>query len=256
MERRRLKHFVNPKPLTQAGNIDFEFSFAFQPIVDVRNQEIISFEALVRGPNGEPAASVLSRVSDECIPSFDEKCRWKAIEFASRNCIPKKLNINLSAKSLHELDLNITATFKASQWNNFPVENIIFEILESACLTDHRNLLSNLKILQDFGFKTAIDDFGMGYSGIRLLLQYRPNYVKLDRYLISDIQWNEVKQCIFRGIYQMCEELSIDLIAEGVETFEEYSWLRSMGVNYFQGYYFAYPAFETFPEVSPQAYYV
>lgn len=247
-------YLLNRSPLNSKGNIDFEFSFAFQPIVDVRKKEINSFEALIRGPHGEPAASVLNRVSDENIPVFDEICRWKAIEMASRLHIPKKLNINLSAKGLYQVDLNITATFKASLNMGFPVENIIFEVIETENLTDQKNLLINLKLLQEFGFKTAIDDFGMGYSGLKLLLEYQPNFVKLDRQLISNIHGHRVKQSIFSGIQRMCEKLSIEMVAEGVETAEEYAWLENAGVAFIQGYYFARPEFEALPEVARHSY--
>ena len=85
-------------------------------------------------------------------------------------------------------------------------------------------------------------------------MEYQPNYIKLDRLLISNIQRDKVKQSVFSGIQQMCEDLSIDMVAEGVETAEEYVWLHNAGVNFFQGYYFARPAFESFPNVALQAY--
>jgi len=241
-------------PLSTKGDIDFEFSFAFQPILDFKHHEINSFEALIRGPHGESAQSVLNQVSDENISRFDEISRWRAIEMATRLRVPKRLNINLSARGLYQVDLNITATFKASLNIGFPVKNIIFEITESENLTDSKSLLKNLRLLQEFGFMTAIDDFGMGYSGLKLLLEYQPNFIKLDRHLIANIYHDSVKQSIFSGIRKMCEKLSIDMVAEGVETVKEYEWLRSAGVNFFQGYYFARPAFESLPEIEFQAF--
>jgi len=241
-------------PLKTRGEINFAFSLAFQPIIDFKNHEINSFEALIRGPYGECAQSVLNRVSDENISHFDEVSRWKAIELASRLKIRRRLNINLSARGLYQVDLNITATFQASLDIGFPVNNIIFEITESESLTDSRSLVRNLKLLQEFGFMTAIDDFGMGYSGLKLLLEYQPNFIKLDRHLISNIYQDSVKQSIFSGIRKMCENLSIDMVAEGIEKIEEFEWLRNAGINYFQGYYFARPAFEALPRVDFQAY--
>ena len=236
-------------PFQSKGDIDFEFSFAFQPIFDYRKRGIDSFEALIRGPRGEPAASILSRISSVNISRFDEISRWKAIEMAQRLHVPNRLNINLSARGLYQVDLNITATFKASLNMGFPVENIIFEITESESLTDSKTLLRNIKLLQEFGFMTAIDDFGMGYSGLKLLLEYQPNFIKLDRHLISDIDQDTVKQSVFSGIRRMCEKLSIDMVAEGVEKAGEYTWLSKSGVQFFQGYYLARPAFEALPEV-------
>lgn len=233
-----------------SGEVGFEFSFAFQPIVDIRNREIISYEALVRGPHGEPSASVFAQVARSDFQKFDEICRHRAIHLASQLKIPNYLNLNLFAPGIYEVDLNITATFRASLQSGIPVENIIFEVIESESLTDHRNLLQYLRIIQEFGFKTAIDDFGVGYSGLKLLVQYQPNFIKLDRIMISNIQHDLVKQRIFSGVCQICNSLAIDIVAEGVETAEEFHWLEESGINMFQGYYFARPAFEALPEVA------
>jgi EAL domain-containing protein (putative c-di-GMP-specific phosphodiesterase class I) len=237
-------------PFNTKGEIGFEFSFAFQPIVDIRNREVISYEALVRGPRGEPSASVFAQVSKCNLPRFDEICRRKAIYLASRLKIPNRLNLNLSVPGIYEVDLNITATFRASLQSGIAVENIVFEVLETENLTDQRNLLKYLQIIQDFGFKTAIDDFGVGFSGLKLLVEYQPNYIKIDRELISNIDQDFVKQSIFSGIRHICKPLLIEIVAEGVETANEYHWLREAGVSLFQGYYFARPAFEALPDVA------
>jgi EAL domain-containing protein (putative c-di-GMP-specific phosphodiesterase class I) len=241
-------------PFQTKGEIGFDFSFAFQPIVNANNREIVSFEALVRGPHGEPSATVLSQVPNLDFPRFDEMCRLKAIHLASRLKIPNLLSLNLSAQGLYEIDLNITATFQASMDCGIPVENIIFEVLETESLTDQRNLLQYMQLIQDFGFRTAIDDFGAGYSGLKLLVNYQPTYIKLDRHLIGNIQRDKVKQCVFSGIWEICRRLSIEIVAEGVENANEYHWLSEAGVSMFQGYYFAKPAFEALPDVANRVY--
>lgn len=240
--------------LKSRGDIGFEFSFAFQPIVDARNREIISFEALVRGPHGEPSASVFAQVPERAYLRFDEMCRSKAIALASRLKIPNRLNLNLSAQSIYQIDLSIMTTFQASIENGIPVENIVFEALEMESLTDQRNLLRYLRLIQEFGFNTAIDDFGAGYSGLKLLVEFQPNYIKLDRHLIGNIQQDFVKQSVFSGIKHTCDCLAIEIVAEGVENSGEYRWLRENGISIFQGYYFARPAFEALPDVANKAF--
>jgi EAL domain-containing protein (putative c-di-GMP-specific phosphodiesterase class I) len=236
-------------------DIDLEFSFAFQPIVDVRRREIVSFEALLRGPNGEPSASVFAQVPRHNFSRFDEVCRLKAIYLASQLKIQNRLNLNMSPQSIYEVDLNITATFPASIHSGIPVGNIIFEVLDTENLTDQRHLLKYLRILQDFGFRTAIDDFGAGYSGLNLLVNFQPNYIKLDRTIISNIQHEYIKQCILSGVQQICKDLRIEIIAEGVETADEFHWLNEAGISIFQGYYFARPAFEALPDVANKVFY-
>jgi EAL domain-containing protein (putative c-di-GMP-specific phosphodiesterase class I) len=241
-------------PYRSNGEFGFKFSFAFQPIVDAHSQEIISFEALVRGPHGEPSNSVFAQVDNHDFGRFDEMCRQKAIHLASKLKIPKSLCLNLSAQGLYQIDSSIITTFHASMESGIPTENIIFEVLETSNLTDQHSLLSYLKLINDFGFKTSIDDFGAGYSGLKLLVKYQPTYIKLDRHLIGDIQENPIKQSVFLGIQQICNHLSIEIVAEGVEQAAEYRWLSQAGVKIFQGYYFARPAFEALPDVSYKAY--
>jgi EAL domain-containing protein (putative c-di-GMP-specific phosphodiesterase class I) len=228
----------------------FEFSFAFQPIVDVRNREIVSFEALVRGPHGESSASVFAQVPRNASLRFDELCRRKAIYLASRLNNPKRLNLNLSAQSIFEVDLSIQATFQASIQSGIPAESIVFEVIESESLTEQRHLIEYLRLIQDFGFSTAIDDFGAGYSGLKLLVEYQPHFIKLDRHLIGNIQNDLVRQRIFSGIRRICSCLAIQIVAEGVELAGEYHWLQDAGVRFFQGFYFARPAFEALPDVA------
>lgn len=248
----RLQPLGKPPLIAEGMNIDF--SFAFQPIVDARKREILSFEALVRGPHGESSASVFARVSNQNMQHFEEALRQKAISMANTLKVPRNLSINLFPKALYQVDMNISATFQASIDSGFPPDHIIFEITESENLTDQRNLLKFLKLYQEFGFTTAIDDFGTGYSGLKLLVEYQPNYIKLDRHLIADIDTSYVRQSIVSSIRNMCELLSIEVMAEGVERFAEYQWLRSIGVNIFQGYYFARPAFESLPIVALELY--
>jgi EAL domain-containing protein (putative c-di-GMP-specific phosphodiesterase class I) len=248
------RHVTQCAPFTTKGDIGFQFSFAFQPIVNACNREIISFEALVRGPHGEPSASVFAQVPPQEFPRFDEILRREAIYLASRLKIPNLLSLNLSSRGLYEIDMSITATFQASINSGIPVENIIFEVLETDNLTDQRNLVKYLQLIQDFGFKTAIDDFGAGYSGLKLLVKYQPNYIKLDRQLIGDIHHSSIKQSVFSGIAQICRRMSIEIVAEGVEKAGEFYWLRDAGVSFFQGYYFARPAFEALPEVADKVF--
>jgi len=250
----RLERMLAGEKLAFDPHIDFDFSFAFQPIVNADKGEIVSYEALVRGPNGEPSADILGRLTEENLYEFDRACRTKAIKLASRLNLRQNLHINLLPFGNYLTNTNIHETLKASVKYGFPLEHIVFEITESETLTDQRRLIDIIKLYRDFSFQTAIDDFGTGYSGLKLLIEYQPNFVKLDRYLIEDIQENEVRQTILQGINLICRKLNVEMMAEGVEKVEEYSWLRALGVKYFQGYYFACPAFEALPEVSSESF--
>ena len=232
-------------------DVDFDFSFAFQPIVNARTQEVVSFEALVRGPGGESSADVFSKVSKGNLLYFDQACRLKAIQLASRLNLQTQLNINLLPKSIYLTGLNIRTTLQASLECGFPVENLVFEVSEAGRLKDYRRMINIFKSHQEYGFQTAIDDFGTGYSGLRLLVEYQPDFIKLDRNLIADIHQDHVRQTIVQAMGHVCRQLDIEMMAEGVEKAEEYHWLHRAGVNLFQGYYFARPVFEALSDVHP-----
>jgi EAL domain-containing protein (putative c-di-GMP-specific phosphodiesterase class I) len=231
------------------SGVNFDFSFAFQPIVNATTRKVIAFEALVRGPGGEPSADVFSRVPRTKLYGFDQACRLKAISLARRLNMGTKLNINLFPNAMYRTAFNIRATLQASLEYGFPTDDIIFEVSEAEKLVDYARVIDIFEAYEGFGFQTAIDDFGTGYSGLKLLVEYQPNFIKLDRNLIAGIEKDSVKQTIVRGIGRICNQLGIEMVGEGVETAGEYCWLRNMGINIFQGYYFARPAFEALAEV-------
>ena len=230
--------------------LDFEFSMAFQPIVDWRNRSLFAYEALVRGVDGSGAAEVMGKVNAKNRYAFDQACRIKAVELAARLNMPCLLSINFLPNAVYQAATCIRATLEAARRFNFPTEQIIFEITEGEELQDKAHLTDIVTEYRRHHFKTAIDDFGAGYSGLNLLAEFQPDVIKLDMALIRHIDQNPVRQAIVRGIVGVCQELNIDVIAEGIETREELEYLLSIGVYLFQGYLFARPAFEALPEVS------
>ena len=222
------------------------FSMAFQPIVDVRTGAIFAHEALVRGPNGEGAWSVLSRISDVNRYAFDQQCRVKAIELASRLYDPLdnvKLSINFMPNAVYEPRACIRLTLATAMKTGFPVDRIIFEFTENEQL-DTKHVLNILRSYRDMGFKTAIDDFGAGHAGLALLAHFQPDIVKLDMDMVRGIDVDPVRRTIVKHTLRMLEELSIVPLCEGVETAEELKVLRDLGVSLVQGYVLAKPSFE------------
>ncbi|GGE33419.1 diguanylate phosphodiesterase [Halopseudomonas oceani] len=235
---------------TDRPPLDFEFSMAFQPIIDVRSREIFACEALVRGTDGSGAAAILAQVTDENRYQFDQACRVKAVELAARLDIPGYVSINFLPNAVYEPATCIRATLEAAKRHNFPPERLLFEVTEGEQVTDHAHLKSILGEYTRRGFKTAIDDFGAGYSGLNLLAEFQPDIIKLDMALLRNIDRDPVRQAIVRGILGVCQTLNIEVIAEGVETSEELAFLRSIGIYLIQGYLLARPAFEHVPDIN------
>jgi len=230
--------------------LPFEFSFAFQPIVDLSLQAVHSYEALVRGPQGEGALSVLSKVDRNNRFRFDQLCRAKAISLASALNVRTFLNINFLVNAVYNPDQCIKLTLECAKKNGFPIERIILETTEEEKIDDPDFLKSVLEGYRKYGLRIAIDDFGEGYSSLNLLANLHPEYLKLDRQLISGIGSDPVRARIVKAIVHLCQDLEIRVVGEGVETLEEARTLRDMGVTLFQGYFFARPAFESLPSLS------
>jgi len=222
----------------------FEFSYAYQPIVDLQHKQIYAHEALVRGPNGESAMSVLSRVNEDNRYRFDQACRVKAIKTAASLNMTSRLSINFMPNAIYKPELCIRSTLEAARAHDFPIERIIFETVEGEQINDGKWLSEVMREYQRIGFLTAIDDFGAGFAGLNLLADFQPDIIKLDMGLIRDINHHAARQSIVRGITRICEELKISIIAEGVETTEEYRCLQDMGINLMQGYLFSKPLFQ------------
>ena len=224
--------------------LDFDFTFAFQPIVDIELKKIFSHEALVRGKEGQGAGWVLSHVNEKNRYRFDQECRIKAIALAAKLGMKTKLSINFMPNAVYVPEACIRTTLEAANKLNFDIRNIIFEVLESEEVRDPDKLKDIFSYYGEQGFSTAIDDFGSGYAGLTLLAELEPSFIKLDMYLIRDIHKEKVKQSIVNGIINTAKDLNIGIIAEGIESVEEALWLKDKGIKLMQGYLFAKPAFE------------
>ena len=230
--------------------LNFPISMAFQPICDLQNRRVFAHEALVRGPQGESAGSLLQQVDADNLYAFDQACRVKAVEWGARLNLPGLLSINFMPNAVYQAETCIRATLEAATRFGFPLERIIFEVTEQEQVLDIEHLLQILFAYRKQGFKTAIDDFGSGYAGLNLLADFQPDLLKLDMDLIRGIDQDSVRQVLVDGTLQMCRRLGVEVIAEGVETHEELAVLKGMGIQLFQGYLLARPGFETLPEVN------
>lgn len=110
--------------------LDFDFEYAFQPIVNLNNKTIFAHEALIRGPNGEGAHTILSQVNSKNTYKFDQACRVKAVKTASEVKLEGMLSINFMPNAVYRPELCIRTTLEAAKKYNFPTKNIIFEFTE------------------------------------------------------------------------------------------------------------------------------
>jgi EAL domain-containing protein (putative c-di-GMP-specific phosphodiesterase class I) len=221
---------------------------AFQPIIDLAQARVTTYEALVRGPGGESAWSILSQVTDDLLYRFDQACRVRAIEIASRIGMKENLSINFLPNAVYEPEACIQATLEVSERVGWPTQRLIFEITETEKVTDRQHLRNIIDAYHAMGFSTALDDFGNGYANLDLLTDLHPDRLKIDRELVMKCDTDIRRQALLRAVKGLADELGILVIAEGVETREEALWLGRQGVTRQQGFFYARPKLESLGE--------
>lgn len=233
--------------------LGFELTMAFQPVVDVVDRSVYAYEALVRGAGGLTAAQVLSMINEENRYAFDQTCRVKAIELAAKLGIADrgaKLSVNFMPGAVYSPAACIRRTLQAATFHRFPLESIIFEITEGERVNDTAHLQKIATEYSKHGFTLALDDFGAGFSGLNLFSELDGiRLIKLDGALIRGVEKNHRAESIVRALVALCRGLDIGVLAECVETVEEYTVLRNCGIRLMQGYLFARPGYECLPDV-------
>lgn len=226
------------------------FSMAFQPIVNVVTERVYAYEALIRGIHGESAYSVLSQVTEENRYAFDQSCRVKAITVASKLRLQDTgafLSINFLPGAVYSPAACIQLTLKTAEECHFPADRMIFEFTEGEKVNDPKHLGAIAKEYHRHGFRVAIDDFGAGFANLNLLADLPINVLKLDMELIRNLHLRPKAYAMVQAFYKLCADFGIELIAEGIETIEEYQAVRDCGISLVQGYLLARPAFEQLP---------
>ncbi|MGE4259774.1 EAL domain-containing protein [Shewanella sp.] len=238
------------KQCQESSDLGFDFTMAFQPIIQYSSKTIFGYEALVRGLNNESAFSVISQVNDDNRYRFDQLCRVKAIALAAKLNINQMVSINFLPNAVYRPERCIRTTLEAAKEYGFPIAQIMFEFTEVEKVKDNQHIKNIVEYYKSLGFKTAIDDFGSGYSGLNLLADFQTDIAKLDMELIRNIDKDPVRQIVVKNTVAMFRELNITPLAEGIETKGEMCFLRDIGIDLMQGYYFAKPGFESLPEVN------
>jgi len=228
---------------------DFKLTMAFQPIVDMAEGTIFAHEALVRGPNGESAAHVLSGVPADSQSRFDQLCRRRAMELAARLNISERISINFQPLPENNLERGIIRTVKLADTFDLPLSQLLFEITDSHRTTSLDFVKEVIGAYQANGLATALDNFGNGLVELNDLEMVAPDIIKLDRELTHNIDSNRVRQIFVKSVVDVCNEIDCRVIAQGVESQAELESLLSFGITHFQGYLLARPSLESVAEL-------
>ena len=210
---------------------------ALQPIVDTDTGRVVGHEALLRGPRGTPwetpAAlfAAAERLGHQVILEVNARqlALRRLIDVPPQQC----LFVNIDAM--------VDDMPAAPGRPEILPHRVVLEISERQPIVDNPALWAQVRTWRDAGFAIALDDYGTGFMGLGALLKLRPDLLKLDRVIVQHVEQDRVHRAVVKNIVELGRELEITIIAEGVETLDEFWALRACGVRYMQGFLLGKP---------------
>jgi diguanylate cyclase (GGDEF)-like protein len=248
MDAKAFEHVVLENSLRKAIERD-ELVIYYQPQVSLKTGEITALEALVRWEHPElglvlPGKFIpIAEESDLIIP-LGEKVIWAACRqnkaWQDAGLEPVPIAINLSARQFHEKSLPDMIAEVLEETGLSP-HYLTVEITESSTMHDVDYTTSTLNTLKEMGIKIALDDFGTGYSSLAYLKRFPLDMLKIDRTFIKDVPEDREDAAIISAIVALAHSLQHKVIAEGVETQEQLTFLKSLDCDEMQGFYVSRP---------------
>jgi EAL domain-containing protein (putative c-di-GMP-specific phosphodiesterase class I)/ActR/RegA family two-component response regulator len=222
----------------------------FQPIFALDPLRLLGFEALCRpqtdGILNNPELLFKAALQFGMYSEM-EMISWEmALEYASNHLVHEKLFLNCNPYLVESQELSrIQSMFDNSK---IRTDNVVLEITERSAISEYKIFFENLTHFREAGFQFAIDDVGGGYASLESIVRTKPEVVKIDRHITTEIAKDPFKLSIVKFIVAFCKEQNIISIAEGIETKEDFDTVRALGVDAGQGYYL----FRPIPEINFQ----
>lgn len=222
----------------------------YQPQMNYSSKHIIGVEALLRWQHPElgsvppdvfiPLAEQSSHIIDIGEWVLDQACR-QLRSWNDQGIKNLRMAVNLSAAQLHHVDLLAVVQEKLTTYN-LDAGSLELEVTETGLMEDIKAAASNLRGLRRMGVLIAIDDFGTGYSSLSYLKTLSLDKIKIDKSFVQDMLDSEDNAIIVKTIIQLSKSLGMQVIAEGVETFEQEQFIIQLGCDEGQGYFYSKPA--------------
>ena len=218
----------------------------FQPIFDINDhREVKYFEVLARWEHAEKgmiSPDVFIEVAEETrlINELGYDILEKACIVAMTWNKPYPIAVNVSAHQLHD-PYFIKRVKHILDKTQLPAKRLEIELTESVLLEDVALAKKTIQALKSLNVLIALDDFGSGYSSIAYIREYEFDKIKIDREIINGIKNSDKNRVIFEALIYVCKELSISLVAEGIETEETLNYLKNKNIDYGQGFFLGHP---------------
>lgn len=226
-----------------------EFELYYQPKISFQTKEILGAEALIRWNhphNGLVTPTSFIPIAEEVglITQIDEwglyeACRQNKL-WQNKGCKPIRVSVNMSQAQLYQTDV-ISSIRGALEKTGLEPQYLEVELTETMAMQDIDRTINILKQIHEIGVSISMDDFGTGYSSLSSLKILPINLLKIDKSLIDDIDSNEAARNIVKAIVDLGKAMNLEVLAEGVETKEQFELLGELSCDIAQGYYYGKP---------------
>ena len=224
-----------------------KLDYAFQPIIYFHTGKIYAVEALVRGVQDVDGLNCIDDLfdkafNDDFLYELDLQLREKAIsKFSDIDIENLKLFYNLDNRIIYNKKYSQGNTAKILNKYKLDKNRICFELSEKGTAIEQNAFSSMIQKYKESGYSIAIDDFGIGVSGLKLLYFSEANVIKLDRFFITNIDQDSKKKLFCSSIIEMAHIMGMLVIAEGIETAKEFYTCKDIGADFIQGYLAQHP---------------
>ena len=232
--------------LVLAGDV----TMVYQPIFDLRTEEVFGYEALVRPhhTSGISCADDLFATAKEAglLFDLDNLCRHHGLENARELPFGTKLFLNCLPMAIHDPSFRGDQLTRLLDSIELAPEDLVLEISERESIDNFTIFREARDYYAKLGIRVALDDTGAGYASLRAVMELAPDYIKLDHFLVHSIEEDPPRQELLVALEAVAKKIGSQIIAEGIETAAEYEVVKSLGIVYGQGFYMARP--DAFPK--------
>jgi diguanylate cyclase (GGDEF)-like protein len=236
--------------MTNWNQVVDKLDYAFQPIIHSHTGKIYAVEALIRNVQNIPGLNCIDDLfdaafNDDYLYELDLQLREKAIQkFSEIEVDNLRLFYNLDNRIIYNKNLSFGNTSKILKKYKLNKNVICFELSEKGTAIEQNALSTMIQRYREEGFTIAIDDFGIGVSGLKLLYFSEAHVIKLDRFFISNIDQDSKKKLFCSSIIEMAHIMGMQVVAEGIETEKEFYTCKDIGADFMQGYLVQKPTVE------------
>ncbi|WP_291440155.1 GGDEF domain-containing protein [Desulfovibrio sp.] len=217
-----------------------------QPVVSLRDSSVLGYEALGRGPVGSPLgnpeALINAALRHGRMLELEHLFRYSALRAARQLAPGIRLFLNVNPNIIQDPHFGVGFTKEYLTRFAISAEDIVFEITERESVDNLRGFKKIIEHYKAQNYKISIDDAGAGYSGLNLISDVQPHFIKLDMCLIRGVDKDLTRQALIKSMQDFAALTNTRIIAEGIETEEELATLISFDVPYGQGYFIQRPA--------------